>query len=508
MIDEHANLVKKYEEKLNEPGITPELIENDFWRYLEAEKEIDTDFEKRIRDWISERLDNAITLSGQEFSKEKKGYILDQLMADMQNLWSTDGIFDRDDKKIVTDNLLAMANQWRQDLLDGVEEPDARYLEALLKKIMPTDKLADALEEMKNFSADGDVVSAITNSIEKLIANGFSYADIAGYIEKYGLESLNRSHIENIIWSMIIESFGGMDLARLFLQDGKWADGSSGVLSTMKNLLDSGVSAEQIREAYDNSDTIDAFAASLENLGKVSDSTGQSEETLAKTTKAYVSDIEKAQKIVNAINNGKTIDLSTLRELAEEHPALMLANDTKELKAALESLIQEDENGLISEWADKLLGSKDSVQAFLSTRDGETRSAFEAIIGEAETLKEALELTDDETFIDAAKEWAKQAATAFYNAKQKAEELKETVDAVTRVQNANSIINQTKEAIKALTEGKRLTQNDLLGLAKEHPEILAVIDDVKKLKEALNSIAEEETEKLKEAWGDIAKDGK
>ena len=177
----------------------------------------------------------------------------------------------------------------------------------------------------------------------------------------------------------------------------------------------------------------------------------------------------------------------------------MLANDTKELKAALESLIQEDEKGLISEWADKLLGDKDSVQAFLNSLDGETRSAFEAIIGEAETLKEALGLTDDQTFIETATEWAEQAATAFYNAKQEAEELKETTDALSELNGFNSEIDKLDSMIKTLKDGKNLSNGDLLGLLESHPEVLQYTDDTKTLIKVLEQLKKTAENKLE--WG-------
>ena len=292
-------------------------------------------------------------------------------------------------------------------------------------------------------------------------------------------------------------------------------------LNAIYDLLQLGVAADQIQEAFNQSENLEDFKLKLEELRvgaeqlKTATSDGtttasnstspQQVQDYAKDVNAYIKDMTSAQKLLDDLKNGKGIDLDDIFGLAQAHPEILTAiGDIDALKQKLQEIADLDTAKAKESFEGWLMDSADVFGQYLKDSGLDQKSDVVNYLNTAgikslKALKEYMLELGDEAGASAIDTWLTKVAAGFKAIEETGESDNAGLSDIKK--KYDDVIKDTekvKTALQSLKDDGKISFSDILDLAETHPEILQVIGDVEQLEAALQGIVDGSGSKLKE----------
>ena len=239
---------------------------------------------------------------------------------------------------------------------------------------------SSAVKEL--ISKNPELAGAINDAYKQLISAGFDDEDI-----KYLLDGVPIEEWANMV-EMMFDSIAS-SLDELFEDDGGlegligdlFGDADFETLGLLNQLAQADVTFEQIKEATQDSGSIDEYKAKLRELAKTMgvDVSEAGEEGMSsfddfvKSVKESAKELDKIDEILEAIANHEDIGLDDLMDLSKSHPELLaMVGDLSALEAELQKIKQAKLDEVIKSISDAILDSEDIAK----------RSPFADMIGD------------------------------------------------------------------------------------------------------------------------------
>lgn len=142
-----------------------------------------------------------------------------------------------------------------------------------------------------------------------------------------------------------------------------WDELDISTLKLIRDMVEFGVSVEDVKDLMAESSDVDEFKEKLQQLGESAGYVpGQLEETrrsisdLVKEIKASKKEIESINDLIKSINNGDPIDFEDILDLSQSHPEILACvGDLDLLKKKLEEIKRESVSGLFGDVQDMIL---------------------------------------------------------------------------------------------------------------------------------------------------------
>lgn len=341
---------------------------------------------------MNELIGYAITGADLDIDQIEEGYLTKKLYERFIG-YGEDGLLEGWEVDEIVAALLKQMNDWiKNGYESGVEEmTDDQYLKHLVQGIFSKEAFDSIKQELEKVNEVGDLTESITEFLEKLVAEGFTNAEIEEM-----LKDIPVAKWATFMREKIDEAFG----EKLSLDDIYWdtnGDWESIDYKTEKiiyDLINLGTSVEDIKKAFDTSGSLDEFKEKLKNIGKEATSAGNGIETTATAVKQltplekikeYQEAYSKYTSIIDSLEKNKSLSKSDLSWIMENHPGLMdSVDDLDALTDALKrwrDTAEQQEAQAIKEYYSKtrngLLGFRDYLK-----KNGRDESLINSFIAE------------------------------------------------------------------------------------------------------------------------------
>ena len=475
------------------------IIGSYLWRQLFGE--MDTNgVSDAIKKEVSALVDEAVTAFGVGLDSNGKSALKQKFM---DAIIGEDGILDLEEYKNVSTSLQQALGDF---ILNGID--DSYIAQTIANRLFG----ADAIDDLFQYMGD-DFSKRFVEQYSDAIANGFSDMDISKIFKESGAPIMELDNIGKILANQlkqsIAQAFGMEDLSMIFEEIGDngeiidtyndvaegWNNIDISTLKTIKTMADAGASFAEINaimiECGSDTDLIKQKLAELaEQIGVNIDEQEESVKSWAdymKEIKTVTGEIENLNKVIEKVKNGEDFNGTEWNNLIASHPELMtmagdieaLTQKVEEFRAKRKQLAQEAIMGneqifSISQFAG---ATKEDGTGFT------TLAEYKAYLEEAGLSTEELD------------KYVEQLAKGFEEMSEKGDGGTKTLKELqTETDNARKELDKLDTAISNLEAGKSLKFDDLLDLTTAHPEIMEVIGDTEKLKEALKGIREQSLE--------------
>lgn len=350
------------------------------------------EFKVRYDQWVNDAIEYAITGANIQIDQIEKGYLTKMFYERLAG-YGEDGNLESWEATEIIQILTEQMNDWiKNGYESGVEEmTDDQYLKHLVQGIFSKEAFDSIKQELEKVNEVGDLTESITEFLEKLVAEGFTNAEIEEM-----LKDIPVAKWATFMREKIDEAFG----EKLSLDDIYWdtnGDWESIDYKTEKiiyDLINLGTSVEDIKKAFDTSGSLDEFKEKLKNIGKEATSAGDGIETTATAVKQltplekikeYQEAYSKYTSIIESLEKNKSLSKSDLSWIMENHPGLMdSVDDLDALTDALKrwrDTAEQQEAQAIKEYYSKtrngLLGFRDYLK-----KNGRDESLINSFIAE------------------------------------------------------------------------------------------------------------------------------
>lgn len=420
-------------------------------------------------------------------------------------IFGDDGILSAEEYQNIGNNVSGFIKQY---MLDGVASFSNMDIAKALGESLFGANMDSFFDQQGN-----DFAKAFVKSYEQAIRAGFSDADIVEMLKGtpiYELDSLSdivfNKLKESVLNAFSMESFStlfeDLDTGEVFEDTLEIFDNLDiEALKLMQDLANAGVSFEEIQTIASESSSLSEFKQRLQELGNTlgMEIPGEAEEaskslaTYAKEIKTYASEIKNIDAVLKDIEDGKTLDMQDVFNIAEAHPEILqFIKDEQTLEEALKNLRAEIEETRKASLKESILGDEgyfESTEYYQNLDDGMkqtilTMNDYLEYIGQEDEAYQII--TDD---IDAT-------VDALIGMTGQTEETAKTLkDAADGVKEYSNEIKSIDSILDKIANGKTVSINDIFQLATSHPQLLQYTEDAKKLEEALKNLrAEIETD--------------
>lgn len=225
----------------------------------------------------------------------------------------------------------------------GVEEmTDDQYLKHLVQGIFSKEAFDSIKQELEKVGEMGDLTESITEFLEKLVAEGFTNAEIEEM-----LKDIPVAKWATFMREKIDEAFGEkLSLDDIYWEtNGDWEGIDYKTEKIIYDLINLGTSVEDIKKAFDNSSSLEDFKEKLKKVGEEAASTGENIEAAAASVKQmtplekikeYQEAYSKYASIIDSLEKNKSLSKSDLAWILENHPEMAeTIGDLDALTAAL-----------------------------------------------------------------------------------------------------------------------------------------------------------------------------
>ena len=290
-------------------------------------------YQSTIEKWV----DEAISLLGYDLTASEYRSVRNKVM---ELLIGTDDTISEDEFNVFPDRLAEIYRTLVNEGIDQFISTNDRGMD-IIKLLFPN----DAADQFAAYLNDSGWVAQFVDAYDQLIAAGFSNTDIREYLDKTKIDD----------WVNILEIIREY-MRELYTQDDvslfdNWEDLDITTLSLLNHLADLGVSFDTIHDAIGDATDIDEINIILKNMVKNYSDVGYSADEASKSIsdfykeiKTVISEIEKINEIIEAIDAGESVDLSDLLGLADAHPEILaVINDTEKLREVLDSIRNQDQ---------------------------------------------------------------------------------------------------------------------------------------------------------------------
>lgn len=214
-----------------------------------------------------------------------------------------------------------------------------------------------------------ELIKKINDAYSTLIEAGFSntelkdiYSGLGGNVDKWA------NVVERVIYTLrnkLSSAFKGENGESLLpnLFGDQFYELDINTLKLINDLVDLGVSYEEIESVVNDSKS---FNEMIENLTKLGDKHKNIEVAtrsigeLAKEIKSVQKDISDLDEITEKIDNGEPISFSDLLDLAEAHPEILgVINDARNLQKVLSDIRQENVDNMIGSVKEMIMSSEE-----------------------------------------------------------------------------------------------------------------------------------------------------
>ena len=252
---------------------------------------------------------------------------------------------------------------------------------------------AFSTDELGSFAASHpEIVNMIHDAYMELINAGFENEDIASVIfgpndgdfhldQLTGMVQQMRESIKNALNEVYSDEQGNSILEVLF--GDKWENIDFQTLSLLNDLAQLEVSIEDIQKAAEGTESVDEFIANLNKLRDGgTEGLAESEEEVENYVtklKTLTAEIDKLNKMIETMRNGKAVDFEDLLNLSDAHPEIMsMINDTESLLEALQKLKEMDMANAVRTMRSNIMNSQDfaAQQGVFAVGKGQTLQQY------------------------------------------------------------------------------------------------------------------------------------
>ena len=239
---------------------------------------------------------------------------------------------------------------------------------------IPEDMYLDIFKATQN---NPEIVDAIAQSYNELIAAGLSKVDIAEVLKNTPVANWGDliGQTKDYLLGSIMDA-SGMEA----LTGGLWNDLDASTLSAINNMVKLGTSIYDIQYLMSNSESVDEFVEKLKTIGGEDEDGNMTEnaEDYVAALKKITTEIDKLNRMLASIKKGETVDFEDLLNLSSAHPEIMQAiADTKSLLEAIQSVKEADMNEAIATMRNNIMNSADfAAQSIFAVGEGGTLQQY------------------------------------------------------------------------------------------------------------------------------------
>ena len=335
MTDDLYNNVKQKLNSLKNTNMSPQekwgLIGNLVWAELFGTYDMSMNPMDLMRSQVEQEIENTIQLLGEDLSGFDKISIKQYL---------TDMLFGGDNELSVIE-YASFAERITQFLADFASKGMSMvHLEPseVLNNI-GTDMFGNYFdimfdpEELEKIGNDPKIVSAIATAYTTLLEAGFNSQQLANFYRNLDLSQWDqaieymkdeiRARIAEAAQSELGELTEDLDTGKTTLDPLMWASLDVATLKTIEDMVNFGVSLDDVKQAMKDASTVDEFKQKLKSLGEEAeyvpdgmDEATDAIEAFAEKTKDAFKEIDKITGLINAMKDEKPFSLDDIMELA------------------------------------------------------------------------------------------------------------------------------------------------------------------------------------------------
>ena len=308
------------------------------WAELFGTYDMSVDPVSIMEEEVVREIDNVVDMVGRTLNDVQR-YSLKQYLLDM--ILGNDQQLSLDEYNEFGNKLKTFLYDFIENGIDSVKIDPGKLLQSIGTDMFGNyfDMYFDP-EQIKKIASDPEKVNAIASAYTELLEAGFSSQQLAGFYKDIDMSEWDRAvdymkeQIRNRIHDITRTELGtweeDLDTGETIFNPMFWNNLDIPTLQLIEDMVEFGVSIDNIKTAMANSSSIDEFKTKLTELGteagyvpEVVDEAAASFETFAKDTKNLFAEIDKITGMLESLKNGEAISFDDIIELSASHPEVL-----------------------------------------------------------------------------------------------------------------------------------------------------------------------------------------